>query len=150
METPRLKLRNLIPGQSQRETTINETLHLLDAVVSAAIEGPARADPPVTPTVGATYLVAVSATGEWTGWDARLATYTPGGWRPVTPFEGLSALVKTTGETLRYRAGAWRRVLGPVQPAIANAVAGTTVDAECRAAVAQVLAALRAHGLIEA
>ena len=39
-------------------------------------------------------------------------------------------------------------VVGARQPAIATPTGGTVVDAEARATVAQLLAALRAHGLI--
>lgn len=148
--TPRLGLRALIPGQAQKEVTVNESLQLLDAAVAAAVEEPSRADPPATPPVGASYIVGGQATGDWAGHDGALAVFTPGGWRLISPFDGLSALVKSTGATLRHRNGEWEKVLGSPQPAIPNVSGGTTVDAESRTAIAGILNALRAHGLIGA
>lgn len=40
------------------------------------------------------------------------------------------------------------KVLGARGPAIADPAGGTTTDTQARAAVAQILAALRVHGLI--
>ena len=64
--------------------------------------------------------------------------------------DGLTVLEKSTGSTLRYRSGAWEQVLGAPQPAIPDATGGTTADSESRAAIAAILSALRAHGLITA
>ena len=148
--TPRLGLMTVIPGQAQKETSINEGLHLLDAIVAGAVEEPARTDPPVTPMVGTSYIVASQAAGEWVGQDGALAAYTPGGWRYVAPTDGLIVLEKATGTTLRYRSGAWEQVLGSRQAAIPDATGGTTADAESRAAISAILSALRSHGLIAA
>ena len=148
--TPRLGLMTVIPGQAQKETSINEGLHLLDAIVAAAVEEPARTDPPATPVVGTSYLVASQAVGEWVGHDGALAAFTPGGWRYVAPTDGLTVLEKATGTTLRYRSGAWEQVLGSRQAGIPDAAGGTVADAESRAAISAILSALRAHGLIAA
>ena len=148
--TPRLGLWTLIPGQAQKETSVNEALHLLDAVVAGAVEEPARTDPPTTPVVGTSYIVADQATGEWSGRDGAFAAFTPGGWRYVAPTDGLTVLAKATGITLRYRSGTWGQVLGERQSSIPDVIGGTTADAESRAAIAAILSALRAHGLIAA
>lgn len=148
--TPRLGLWTLIPGQAQKETSVNEALHLLDAIVAGAVEEPARASPPATPVPGTSYLIADQATGEWMGHDRAIAAFTPGGWRYVAPTDGLTVLEKSTGSTLRYRGGTWEQVLGAPQPAIPDFAGGTTVDAESRATISAILSALRAHGLITA
>jgi hypothetical protein len=148
--TPRLGLWTLIPGQAQKETSINEDLHLLDAIVAAAVEEPARTDPPAMPVVGTSYIIADQATGEWSGQEGALAAFTPGGWRYVAPVDGLTVLEKATGTTLRYRSGAWEQVLGASQPSIPDVTGGTTIDMESRASIAAILSALRAHGLIAA
>ena len=146
--TPRLCLSTLIPGQAQKETSINEALHLLDAIVAGAVEEPARADPPATPLVGTSYIVANQATGEWSGHEGAVAAFTPGGWRYVAATDGLTVLEKATGSTLRYRSGAWEQILGGPQAAIPDVTGGTTADAESRAAISAILSALRAYGLI--
>jgi hypothetical protein len=146
--TPRLGLWTVVPGQAQKETSVNEGLHLLDAIVGGAVEAPPVSDPPATPAVGASYIVAAQATGEWSGRDGALAAFTPGGWRYVAATDGLMVLEKTTGATLRYQGGAWEQVLGALRPAIPDVTGGTTADAESRTAISAILSALRAHGLI--
>jgi len=148
--TPRLGLMTLISGQAQKETSVNEALHLLDAIVAGAVEELARADPPVTPIVGAAYVVGSQATGEWAGREGALAAFTPGGWRYIAPTDGLTVLEKATGTTLRYRSGAWEQILGTPQPSIPEVAGGTNTDAESRAAISAILSVLRAHGLIAA
>ena len=56
--------------------------------------------------------------------------------------------VKSTGQTATYREGAWEIAGGQVA-AIPGPSGGSNVDVEARAAIDQVLAALRHHGLIE-
>lgn len=146
--TPRLCLSTLISGQAQKETSINEALHLLDAIVAAAVEEPARADPPATPLVGTSYIVADQATDEWSGHDGALAAFTPGGWRYVAATAGLTVLEKSTGSMLRYRGGEWEQILGARQPTIPDVTGGSTMDVESRATISAILGALRAHGLI--
>jgi hypothetical protein len=148
--TPRLGLPNLIAGQAQKEITHNEALQILDSVVAAAVEEPARVNPPTAAVVGTAYIVGEQATGDWSGHDRKIAAFTPGGWRLIPPVEGLSVFVKSTGATARYQNGAWQNVLGAKQPAIADIAGGATVDSEARAAIASMLGALRAHGLIAA
>ncbi len=150
METPRIRLPNLVAGQAQKELTVNEALHALDAIVCGVIETTGLGSPAESPTVGSSYLVGANAGGDWSGRAGQIATFTAGGWRYVVPFDGLTMLVKSSGETQRYRDGGWDVVLGPQQPAIANIAGGTTVDVEARAAVGAILSALRAHGLIAA
>ena len=148
--TPRLGLPTLIPGQAQKEITVNECWQVLDAVVAGAVEEPARADPPTAPAVGSSYIVASGATGAWAGHDDAIAAFTAGGWRIIAPTDGLCVMVKSTGATVRYANGGWSTLLAAPQPAISDVVGGTTVDAESRAAISAILGALRAHGLIGA
>ena len=77
-------------------------------------------------------------------------------------FEGLTAFVRTTGTCATFRSGAWEvgalrgakllvdglQVVGARAAAIADPSGGASVDAEARAAIGQVLAVLRGHGLI--
>jgi hypothetical protein len=161
--TPRLALPFISPGQAQKELMHNETLQLLDIVVAAAVEEEPRAAPPTDPALGACYIVAPAATGEWAGEDHSLAAFSSGGWRYVPPIEGMSVFIRATGKWALFRAGAWelgalrgssllidgQQVVGPRGAAIAAPSGGSTVDVEARAAVGNILAALRGHGLIE-
>ncbi|MBB4211006.1 uncharacterized protein DUF2793 [Rhodothalassium salexigens DSM 2132] len=161
--TSRLVLPLLQTAQAQKEITHNEALVLLDALVHASAESADLAAPPAAPTPGQTWLVAAPATGEWAGRADALAVFTTGGWRFIAPVEGLALWLADRALPAVYRDGAWvigslaatgleidgHQVIGARQGAIADPDGGTTVDAECRAALATLLAALRTHGLIE-
>jgi len=162
--THRLGIPFILPGQAQKELWHNEALQILDLAVAAAVEEPPRAAPPTSPSVGSCYIVSASPAGAWIGHAGCLAGMTAGGWRFVTPIEGLAALVKSSGTTITYRAGAWdlgslrgdrveiggQQVVGARGTAIAAAAGGSVIDGEARAAVSAILAALRLHGLIAA
>jgi hypothetical protein len=60
----------------------------------------------------------------------------------VEPREGLRVLDRSSGQEIRYRGG-WQRPATPAAPS-----GGTTVDAEARAAIADLVAALIAAGLL--
>ena len=161
--TPRLGLPLLSAGQAQKELYHNEALQALDLVVAAAVEEPPRTSPPANPVEGDCYIVGAGATGEWVGMDMSLAAFSSGGWRYVEPPDGMTAYVKSLGISAVWRSGVWelgslrgssllidgQKVLGSRGAAIPSPAGGATVDAEARAAIAQVLGAMREHGLIE-
>lgn len=132
-------------------------------LVAAAVEGLPTATPPAVPVAGLCYIVGASPTGDWAGQAQKLAAFTSGGWRFIAPFEGLGVYVRGAGTTAVYRGGAWdvgtitgsqvaidgQQVVGAREAAIAAPAGGTAIDSEARTAIGQILAALRAHGLIE-
>lgn len=161
--TPRLGLPYISAGQAQKELVHNEALQVLDTLVAAAVEDAPRTSPPAGPAEGSCCIVAAGASGEWAAKDGSLAAFSSGGWRYLPPSEGLSVYVKSTGTWAAYRAGAWelgalrgstlvidgQKVVGSRFDAIASPAGGSTIDAEARAAIGEVLTALRQHGLIE-
>lgn len=161
--TPRLSIPFLAAGQAQKELTHNEALQLLDALVVPAAEAAPQATPPATPVAGNCYLVGASPTGAWAGQANKIAQFTSAGWRFISPPEGMSAYVRASGQSARYRDGAWEigqlrgsnvvlagvQVVGPRAGAIAAPSGGATVDSQARSAIGSILAALRQHGLIE-
>ena len=162
-QTPRFALPFLAPGQIHKEMQVNECLQRIDFLLNGMAHGAAGNDPPADPVAGQCYLVGDAPTGEWAGNSGTIAGFTEGGWRFVTPPEGAQMLVHTTGETIVRRNGAWEAgivrarevrvgdqpVLRSRQPPIDAPEGGSTVDVEARSAIAEVIAALRAHGLIE-
>ena len=142
---------------------VNECLQRIDLLLSALVEAPPGNDPPASPVAGQSYLVGEAPTGEWSGNAGAIAGFTEGGWRFVAPPEGAQLLVRTTGETMVRRNGGWetgivrarevrvggQAVLGSRQPPIEAPAGGSTIDSEARTAIAEIIAALRAHGLIE-
>ena len=161
--TPRLGVPLLSAGQAQKEMYHNEALQTLDTLVAAAVEQTALNTPPTSPVSGACYIVGSAPTGAWAGKAQSIAAFTSAGWRFVTPFEGLAVYVKSTGTWAAYRAGAWEvgqvrgsslifgglQIVGSRAGAIASASGGTTVDAQARSVIDQILTAMRQHGLIE-
>ena len=141
----------------------NEALQILDLMVAAAVEEAPRSEPPASPQVGVTYIVASGATGAWSGQDLSLAGFTDGGWRFVPPREGTLAYVVSASVWAVFIGGTWEvgslrgdnvlvggeQVVGPRAAAIPAPSSGSTVDAEARAAIGQILSALRGHGLID-
>lgn len=163
-KSERLGLPFLSAGQAQKELFHNEALLLLDAVVHACCPAAPANDPPLTPEVGFAYICGATPTGAWAGRMHNLAIYSESGWRFISPVDGLEVLDRTTGRRWAFASGSWAlgvikaneiqiggvKVLGAQRPAIADAIGGVTIDAEARSALAQILASLRAHGIIAA
>jgi hypothetical protein len=139
-------------------------LQLLDCIVAGSIEGPARNDPPVSPASGATYLVGPAPTGDWSQYPQHIAAFGAGGWRFVAPVVGLALIDKSTGTITTYGSAGWengvvrasriivdgQQVVGAQAGAIADPAGGATADIEARSTIAEILSALRQHGLISA
>lgn len=153
----------LQPGQAQKEMFHNEALTALDLLAQAAVLSAGVNTPPDDPTQGDCWLVGDSPEGDWTDYAGYLAGWTAGGWRFVAPRDGMTAWVAAENVFARYADGTWRigdwpaatlsvggnNVVGPRQGAIADPAGGSVIDAESRAALAAILDAMRAHGLIE-
>lgn len=160
--TPRWSLPLLFAGQAQKELFHNEALWRIDALLNGAVESADLAIPPANPEVGACWIIAAGASGDWSGQDGAIACWTEGGWRFIFPQKGLSMLAADRGHAVIFDGAAWtddglradglyldgQRVVGQRQAAIDAPAGGATVDAEARATLTEMLAILRAHGLI--
>ncbi|WP_326525306.1 DUF2793 domain-containing protein [Sphingomonas sp.] len=161
--TARLGLPLIFPGQAQKEMTHNEALARLDAMVQARVIAIGQETPPPEPAPGDCWVIGETPDGAWSGQAGALATWTPGGWRFVTPWPGFRVWVDDDQAEASFADGGWhigrlagtRLVLDDVEmlgaPAgpIADPAGGVTVDDEARAAIAAVLVALRHHNLVE-
>ena len=162
-QSPRLALPYIQPGQAQKELTHNEALAAVDLVLAASLDGLFVNQPPTSPVIGACYIIGGNPTGAWAGHAHALVGFATGGWRFVTPVEGMTALDKASGRFVIYYQGAWEvgqlrgdvlilngeQVVGPRLAAVADPTGGTVIDSEARAAIAAMLSRLRDHGLIE-
>ena len=158
----RLAMPLLVAGQAQKEVYHNEALTIVDIVLGGAVEDHLVADPPGSPLEGQCWIVAAAPTGDWAGRAGQVAGWTAGSWRFVLPRTGMAFWHIPEGCLVRYDGTAWQvgrvtgarllidgtQVIGTQQAAITDPAGGATVDAQCRAALEQVLAALRSHGLI--
>ena len=145
MMTARLGLPLLAAGQAQKEVTHNEALLLIDSLLLPTSETAPQNAAPVSPASGQCWLVGAAPTGAWAGQAHTLAGWTAAGWRFVDVPIGGEVIVADDGQC-------WRRISkGWQAPAtIVPAGAGTVIDSECRSALAALINALAARGLIKA
>lgn len=159
--TARLNLPHLVPGQMQKEVTHNEALERLELAVQPVAIAIGTTAPPSDASLGDLHVVRSGASGAWAGRDAQLAMMGSGGWIFLSPFEGLQVSLMSGG-VRRFQSGSWQipahrgpvedaagnPVVGQQQSPIASPTGGGTQDSEARAAIADILSALRSHGLI--
>lgn len=162
LPTARLSLPLLQSGQAQKEIFHNEALTRLDIAVQGAAIAAGANVPPVEPVLGGCWIVGSAPEGAWTGHAGEVAGWTAGGWRFLTPIDGMRLWIGADQGFALFASGEWRfgqsygrlivegqQVVGARGGAIAEPVGGVTVDVEARAAISAVLAALREHGLID-
>lgn len=139
--TPRFSLPLLYAGQSQKELFVNEGFFLADALMHGAIESE-LATPPTSPADGQSWLVAVGASGAWTGHSGKVACRQGGQWIFVQPTDGMAILNKATGQIMRRVGGVWKAPTAPAQPS-----GGTIVDSQARDSINLLLQKLRDAGI---
>ncbi|HEX8388428.1 MAG TPA: DUF2793 domain-containing protein [Sphingomonas sp.] len=161
-DTPRLGLPLLRAGQAQKEVMHNEALAALDLLVQAGVESIGSNAPPADPVAGRAWIIGSDPQGAWAGRAHMVAGWTDAGWRFATPVGGMTAWVAAERLPARFIDGGWRLgdvhatrllvggvpVLGSRRAAIAEPEGGAVVDAEARARINMILAAMRDHGLI--
>jgi len=164
MQTDRLGLPLLAAGQAQKDITHNEALALIDLIAQAVVESADLSVPPATPEIGRCWVVAAGAGGHWAGREGAIAGWTAAGWLFVTPWSGWRAWARDRDHMIRFDGAAWvdepgrkdgfyvggQRVVAARQAAIAAPSGGATQDVQARDALIAILAALQAHGLIDA
>ena len=140
--TPGHGLPYLFPGQAQKEAFVNEAFARLDALLQPVVLEE-RAAPPAEPSPGDCYLLADAASGAWAGRARDIAVWAENQWLFLPPREGARIYDLASGALARFtNAAGWRRIAAPALPA-----GGATQDGEARAAIAAILAALRAAGV---
>lgn len=97
--------------------------------------------PPIAPLDGQGWLIGPAPTGDWTGQAGRLAFRQAGNWIFIAPRDGMRVLDRSTGQERSFD-GAWKAPAAPALPA-----GGQVVDAEARATLAALVAALREIGV---
>jgi hypothetical protein len=139
----RFALPLLQAGQAQKEITHNEALTVVDALLHASVRDRTTAAPPAEAEPGECWIVPAGAAAAWAGPTGAIACRTGGGWRFVAPRVGATVWCEAEGVRLRHDGEAWRG-----GPAIAAPAGGTVVDAEARASLAALIAALRQAGIL--
>lgn len=139
--TPIAGLPLLVPGQAQKEFFINQALGILDVLQTRTVLASQPA-PPINPEEGNCFRVTDPAEQAWAGREGHLAIWIGGAWHFVAPRDGLQVFDSVAGHWLLFRAG-WRSAQTPLYPA-----GGAVVDAEARAALTDLIVALRDLGVL--
>ena len=138
----RHQLPYLVVAQAQKETTHNEALALIDALLHPVING--RLTTPPTPALadaGKCWLVGVGGTGIWQMKANQIALWIGGSWRFLIPVDGMRIRDAATGTDFVWTGGQW---IEP--PSVAEPQSGAVIDVEARAAIASLLFHFRAIG----
>ncbi|KAB2698396.1 DUF2793 domain-containing protein [Ochrobactrum sp. Kaboul] len=135
-ETPNLKLPYILPSQAQKHVTHNEALRLLDAVVNLSVKSHTLTAPPATPSAGARYIVASSATGAWSGKNGMIASFIDDGWLFIQPATGWQAYIEAEAKLLVFDGALWNST-GSVPDTLSVSMLGiqATADAVNRFAI---------------
>lgn len=159
----RFALPFILPGQAQKEVYHNEALIRVDAALQASVEEGPLATPPVMPIIGQCWIVGTGASGEWAGQEDKLAIWTAGGWRFISPLPGMLVWNIDSGCWLHWSGTGWsngeivasalmidgQQVVGPRLPDVPSPSDGTIIDVEARSSIDALIATLKSHGLIE-
>src|SRR6188768_4538711 len=73
-----LELPYIMPSQAQKHVTHNEAIGMLDALVQLAVASRQLAAPPASPDNGERFIVAVGASGAWSGHANAIAHHLDG------------------------------------------------------------------------
>lgn len=163
-QTARYALPLLQSGQAQKEVTHNTAVATIDALLHLAVESRTLTAPPVAPLDPGNWIVSAGATGAWSGRTGHVAVLDAGAWSFVSPRDGCLAYVRDEGVFAVRIDGAWhgeawpvraltvggRTMLAATPVALSMPTGGAVIDAEARAAIGILTAALRAMGLVAA
>jgi len=137
----RFNLPFLFTGQAQKEIFVNEALARIDGLLHPAIEAELNV-PPTAPLDGQCWLVGTAPTGVWVGHAGQIACRQSGNWLFANPVDGMRLHDKSASRQAVFR-GTWQRSTSVPAP-----TGGTTVDTQSRTAIAGLIAALVAAGIL--
>jgi hypothetical protein len=140
--------------------THNEALLAIDVRLQSAVETRTLMSPPLAPLPGDMFIVPAGANGAWSDKTDMIAIWDGYGWRFAMPGAGWTVWVSDESSFAVHDGGwstAWpvaglriggRDVLATSAEAVPAPTGGGVVDAECRAAFAALLSALRNQGIV--
>ena len=134
--TPNIGMPFLLAGQAQKEFFLNQSLGILDALQSNTVSA-SRSMPPIAPIEGACFRVTAPATDAWAGCEDHLAIRIGADWHFISPRDGMRIFDGGAHHTLVFLEG-WQFAEAPEVP-----TTGVVIDIEARAALAQLIDALR-------
>ncbi|WP_271078928.1 DUF2793 domain-containing protein [Aurantiacibacter sp. MUD61] len=141
--TPRFSLPNLFAAQAQKEVFVNEALARLDMLLHPVVQGISN-DPPTAPAEGKSWIVGSAPSGDWAGHEDAIASFQSGNWLFAAPAHGMIVHDLAAAANARFENG-WSYA-----STIAAPSGGSTQDAEARAAIGALIAALVTAGILPA
>ncbi len=109
---------------------------MIDSMLQGGVSD-SLSTPPGNPSEGEAIRVLPSSTGVWAQREDQLAIWIGGSWHYVLPALGMMIFGRAASIMLHFNAG-WKTASEPAVP-----VGGTTVDNEARAAVSDLIRALK-------
>lgn len=110
MKTPNLELVEVSETSTPESGLLNESFWALDVLVQPSVQSVVLNAPPADAKQGAKYIVALPATGEWSGHDRHVAYLTPFGWKFRVPRRGWRFKDLTSGDFYEFSGVIWEAV----------------------------------------
>lgn len=142
-QSPNFELPLLFAGQAQKEFFYNEAQLIIDALLHLSVEG-TISTPPTEVEDGECWIVGTNAQSDWAGREQAVAVRHAGGWKFISPKDGMIAFDRSRGQRLHYDAS-WQGETPPDLP-----TGGSTIDHEARASIESLIASLQNIGLFAA
>ncbi len=159
-QTPRLALPLISAGQSQKDVTHNDAVLALDRLVALRAASRSEAVPPASAAIGDVQIVPATGAAAWGQPAGTLMHWQGDGWLPEGPRDGQMVLVADENVMLVHRGGwqdLWpvagltvggRALLAAPAVAMLPPTGGGTVDAQARAAIADLIVILQQQGIL--
>ncbi len=105
--TPILDVTEMEQNPTNADITVNEAVRTLEAAIQLVVINQTRTTTPTSPSDGDRYVIADSATGDWSGHDNEIAWYSGTDWRFYDPIEGWEIYDQSLDGVYRYDGAAW-------------------------------------------
>ena len=115
-------------------------MSIIDCVLQHGVLA-SRSDPPSTAHEGDCYRVTGVASGDWAGREDKLAIHSAGSWQFIDPYPGMYVFDREASLLLHFAID-WQSADEPPAPQ-----GGTVIDSEARAAIDELIDALRKIGV---
>jgi len=110
MATFNFNITEVLETQSQKATTVNEALFILDAVAGGYVLG-VSSNPPVSAVNGTAWIVSSNGTGEWNTRDTQIAFRVGDAWRYAEAKTGQVFLNSENNSFLKFEGSVWNEIL---------------------------------------
>lgn len=151
--TVRFEFPLLAAGQAQKEVTHNQAVEAIDRMLHPSVKSRLLNAPPVTASLGDSWIVGDLPVGLWAGMSGSIAVFEGYGWSFVTPKSGMVTWIQDEFAMAVWHNGwsnGWpiTRLIPLAISTVELPASGTTVDAEMRASFAVLVSNLQQLGLV--